>query len=138
MGPNIRQRLASLPNFPAHILLVDDDPTIHKIFGRMLPTGRFRVSNAYSADEAMQLLHTTRPHLVILDIMMPNVSGLAVCAYMKTQEALRDVPVLVLSARDSQDARLEGFEHGADDYIGKPFHVSHLVRKIEHLLEGHD
>lgn len=119
---------------PIHLLLVDDDPTMHRLFGRMLPATRYVVHSAYSAATAIDLLQTIRPHLVILDVMMPQASGLTVCSYLRGRPALRDIPVLVLSARDSQEDRLHGLSHGADDYIGKPFHLQHLVRKIEYLV----
>ena len=74
------------------------------------------------------------PQLIVLDIMMPKVSGIEVCNYVKGTPELQDILILILSAKDAQIDRIEGLTHGADDYVAKPFHMKHLVRKIEHML----
>lgn len=116
------------------ILIVDDDPQIHKLITKMLPLEKYSVRNAYSAAEAMNFIEGAKPDLVILDIMMPKVSGIEVCNKIKENPAYKDIMVLILSAKDAQDDRIEGLTHGADEYIAKPFHMKHLIRKIEHML----
>jgi len=116
------------------ILIVDDDPQIHKLLGRMLSEEKFSVQSAFSADEAMTALKRFKPDLIVLDIMMPKVSGIEVLNHVRRNPSLSDILVLVLSAKDTQDDRLVGLEKGADDYISKPFHMRHLVRKIEHMI----
>lgn len=117
------------------ILVVDDDPQVHKMLGRMLPAPQYTLSSAFSADDAMQSIAERRPELVILDIMMPKTSGIEVCNFIKNNPETRDILVLMLSAKDSQDDRRDGLAHGADDYVAKPFHMRHLIRKIEHMLK---
>ena len=116
------------------ILIVDDDPQIHKLLGMALPAPHFRILSAFSAAEAYAQIEQHHPALVILDVMMPKVSGIEVCNYIKENPSLKDVLVLILSAKDSQLDRIDGLKHGADDYVAKPFHIRHLVRKIEHML----
>lgn len=116
------------------ILIVDDDPQIHKIIAKMLPVETYTVRSAYSGPDALANISNSKPDLIILDIMMPKVSGIEVCNNIKGNQATSDILVLILSAKDAQEDRIEGLTHGADDYISKPFHMRHLIRKIEHML----
>lgn len=117
------------------LLIVDDDPQVHKLIAKMLPLEIYAVRSAYSATEALNNVAEAAPDLIILDIMMPKVSGIEVCNKIKENPATRDIMILILSAKDAQDDRIEGLTHGADEYIAKPFHIKHLVRKIEHMLQ---
>ena len=116
------------------ILIVDDDPQVHKLISKMLPLEDYTIRSAYSATEAMTSIEGAKPDLVILDIMMPKVSGIEVCNKIKGNPETSNIMVLILSAKDAQEDRIEGLTHGADDYIAKPFHMQHLIRKIEHML----
>jgi len=116
------------------ILIVDDDPQVHKLISKMLPMDQYSARSAYSASEALEGVATARPDLIILDIMMPKTSGMEVCNRLKADASTRDIKILILSAKDAQEDRIEGLAHGADDYIAKPFHMKHLIRKIEHML----
>ena len=117
------------------ILIVDDEPDVHVVLGKMLTREGYVVDDAYSADEAFRLIEEHPPDLVLLDIMMPKVSGIEVCNRLKGSPSTRDILVLIVSARDEQADRIEGLAHGADDYVSKPFHLRSLVRKVEHMLE---
>ena len=119
----------------SRILVVDDEPEIHAVLGKLLSREGFEVDSAYSADEAYQSIDGAKPDLMILDIMMPKVSGIEVCNKVKADPGTRDILILIVSARDAQADRLDGLAHGADDYVSKPFHLRSLVRKIEHMLE---
>lgn len=116
------------------ILIVDDDPQIHKLISKMLPNEHYSVQSAFNAEEAFTAITRKKPHLIILDIMMPNVSGIEVLNEIKGNTETQDILTLVLSAKDSQTDRIEGLKQGADDYVSKPFHMKHLIRKIEHML----
>jgi DNA-binding response OmpR family regulator len=118
------------------ILIVDDDPQIHKLISKMLPLEAYTERSAYSATEAMESIFKERPDLIVLDIMMPKISGMEVCNKIKGDATTRDIKILILSAKDTQEDRLDGLTSGADDYISKPFHMQHLIRKIEHMLQG--
>lgn len=117
------------------ILLVDDEPEIHTMLGKMLRKEGYEVESAYSAVEAFRFVELKKPDLIILDIMMPKVSGIEVCNRLKADPDNADIVILIVSARDAQADRLEGLTHGADDYISKPFHLRSLLRKIESTLE---
>ncbi len=119
---------------PAKILIVDDDPTIHKLITRMLTPDLYEVKSVYDASSALEAIRESRPDLVILDLMMPHISGIEVCQQIKMNPETKDIMVLILSAKDGQDDRIKGLEIGADDYIAKPFHINSLVRKIEYTL----
>jgi DNA-binding response OmpR family regulator len=116
------------------ILVVDDEPEIHAVLGKLLTREGFEVESAYSAEDAFKCIEGAKPDLVILDIMMPKVSGIEVCNQLKASDATKDIMILIVSARDAQSDRIEGLKHGADDYVSKPFHLRSLVRKIEHML----
>ena len=116
------------------ILLVDDEPQIHIVFGKMLKNEGFRVESAYNAQEAYDKIANEKPDLILLDIMMPKVSGIEVCNKLKGDPSTKDILIVIVSARDGQADRIEGLTHGADDYISKPFHLRSLVRKIQHIL----
>lgn len=118
------------------IMIVDDDPQIHKLISKILSVDTYRVRSAYSADEALAGIAKAKPDLIILDLMMPKVSGMEVCNKLKSDSATRDIMILILSAKDAQEDRIDGLTQGADDYISKPFHMRHLVRKIEHMLQN--
>lgn len=117
------------------ILVVDDEPEIHAVLGKLLSKEGYNVDSAYSGEEAFQSVVEIKPDLIILDIMMPKISGIEVCNRLKADETTNDILILIVSARDTQEDRIEGLSHGADDYVSKPFHLRSLIRKIEHMLE---
>jgi DNA-binding response OmpR family regulator len=117
-----------------HILVVDDEPEIHAVLGKLLVKQGYNVESAYNADEAYAAIAARKPDLIILDIMMPRISGIEVCNRLKSDPVTKDILILIVSARDEQADRIKGLSHGADDYVSKPFHLQSLVRKIEHML----
>lgn len=124
----------AVPEKRHEILIVDDDPQIHKLLGKMLPQERFSVQSSFAANEAIGAIERSAPDLIVLDIMMPKVSGIEVLSHVRSNPKFKDILILILSAKDAQDDRLVGLSKGADDYVAKPFHMKHLVRKIEHML----
>lgn len=125
----------SLSDERYRILIVDDDPQIHKLLGKMLPVEKFSVESAYAADEAITAIKRAGPDLIVLDIMMPKVSGIEVLNFVRRENEHKETLILILSAKDAQDDRLSGLSQGADEYVAKPFHMKHLVRKIEHMID---
>lgn len=116
------------------ILIVDDEPEVHAVLGKMLVREGYAIQSAYNAEEAFEKIKARKPDLIILDIMMPRISGIEVCNRLKDDPATKDIMILIVSAKDAQADRIEGLKHGADDYVSKPFHLRSLVRKIEHML----
>lgn len=120
---------------PWKVLIVDDDPTVHKLITKKLSSGGdYTVQSVFDAPSALSEVTRLKPDLVILDLMMPRTSGIEVCRAIKENRDTKDVMVLILSAKESQDDRIRGLALGADDYISKPFHLSVLTRKIEYML----
>src|SRR5688572_23014109 len=105
----------------AHILVVDDEPDISALVAYHLARESYRVRTASTGLEALRALETEVPDLILLDLMLPGVSGQDVLREIKRQEAWRDVPVILLTARTEEADRLEGLRLGADDYVSKPF-----------------
>lgn len=121
------------------ILLVDDEPALREMVGDMLRSDGYTVVTAANCREAMSVFEESVPDAVLLDVMLPDGDGFSLFRSLRAQ---RDVPVLFLSARDEDSARLEGLGLGADDYITKPFllHELHLrlravLRRVYHLEE---
>ena len=116
----------------AHILVVDDDARLRALLSRYLAGEGFRVTTAETASDARAKLRVIHPDMMVLDIMMPDESGLALTESLREQGS--DVPVLLLTARGTPEDRIAGFETGADDYLGKPFEPRELVLRIRALL----
>jgi DNA-binding response OmpR family regulator len=113
------------------VLVVDDDPKIVALVGAYLVRAGFDVATAGDGREALRLIRERRPRLVVLDLMLPELDGLAV-----TREARRDsdVPILMLTALGAVPDRIRGLGAGADDYLAKPFAPSELVARVQAIL----
>ncbi len=117
------------------ILVVDDDPQIFKIIFRLLNSKKYHVTSASNGYDALKKIEEEKSDLVILDLMMPGMSGLEVSKKIKENFPSQQITILVLSAKDSQMDRRKCFEMGVDDYLTKPFHIASLARKIEYIFE---
>lgn len=116
------------------ILLVDDDSMNLAIGERMLG-GRFDVICAKSGQEAIELLKTLRPELIMLDIHMPGMSGFEVMDWLKKQEELKEIPVVFLTADNDRDVEIQGLKKGAKEYIRKPFVADIMIERVTRILE---
>jgi two-component system phosphate regulon response regulator OmpR len=116
----------------SHILVVDDDARLRSLLSRYLSENGFRVSVAAHAAEARDKLRFLQPDALVLDVMMPGESGLALTAAMRAENGA--VPILLLTARGAPEDRIAGFESGADDYLGKPFEPRELVLRLRAML----
>ncbi|HSU04285.1 MAG TPA: response regulator transcription factor [Acetobacteraceae bacterium] len=117
----------------AHILVVDDDARLRALLSRYLADNGFRVTTADNAADARAKLRSVSPDLMVLDVMMPGESGLALTESLRRDNG-HDLPVLLLTARGAPEDRIAGFEAGADDYLGKPFEPLELVLRIRAML----
>jgi len=122
---------APLPDDAAHILVVDDDRRIRELLKRYLGDNGFRVTVAGTAEEARARLAGLAFDLLVLDVMMPGETGLELTAALRGKS---DVPILLLTARAETEHRIEGLEHGADDYLPKPFEPRELLLRINTIL----
>jgi DNA-binding response OmpR family regulator len=116
---------------PAPILVVDDDPKIVALVRAYLERERFRVITAGDGRAAIKAIDEQAPRLVVLDLMLPEIDGLAV---IRRTRAMGDIPILVLSARGSTGDRIQGLSEGADDYLPKPFSPAELVARVRTIL----
>lgn len=110
------------------ILVVDDDPAIRDALATSLGQAGFAVDLAGDGREALAALRDDPPDLVVLDVMMPGIDGFEVVRRLRLADP--DLPVIMLTARDAVDDRIEGLETGADDYLVKPFAVGELLARI--------
>jgi two-component system phosphate regulon response regulator OmpR len=118
---------------PAHVLVVDDDARLRSLLQRFLAEQGFRVTTAADAAEARHALSAVAFDLMVLDVMMPGESGLTLTEKLRREG--QDVPILMLTAAGSPDDRVAGFEHGVDDYLGKPFDPRELALRIRTILK---
>lgn len=120
-----------------HILAVDDEPSLLRILKDILGSSSMVLIPATSAQEAYQKLSEKKPHLILLDLMLPDESGLSICRRIKANRSTRNIPVIILSVRSSEHDKIMGFEMGADDYITKPFNASELKARIRSVLRSY-
>jgi len=118
----------------AHILAVDDDPEVLGTLERVLQRENFDVKTVNSGKKALDYLETTRPDLLILDIIMPEMDGIQVCSQVRRDSRYTALPVLFLTAKGSTDDIVEGLDAGADDYVVKPFELAELRARVHALL----
>jgi CheY-like chemotaxis protein len=123
---------------PDRILVVDDDEATSFILRKRLEHAGYEVILANSVDGAFEVLEQKKPDLVLSDVMMPGTSGYDLCRRMRETGALRDIPVILVSARDQVDAIVEGLDAGADDYLAKPFNPDELLARVRSQLRIKD
>ena len=113
------------------VLLVDDDPKIAKLLRSYFEKEDFSVLTAFDGITALQIFRDKKPDILVLDLMLPGVSGLDVCRQIRKES---DTPILMLTARDEETDRLIGLELGADDYVSKPFSPREVVARVKAIL----
>jgi two-component system, OmpR family, response regulator len=123
-------------NFGPHILIVDDDLQIRKLLGRYLAEQGFRVTLASDGRTLHAALESNDIKLIVLDVMLPDGSGLDICRDMRADNSL--IPIILLTALKEDVDRIIGLEIGADDYLGKPFNPRELAARIRAVLRRHN
>src|SRR5919201_515135 len=123
---------ARSPDHRPTVLVVDDDPAIRSALERALALEGFAVRTAGGGEEALAAVEEAPPQVVVLDVAMPDLDGVAVTARLRAQGV--EVPICLLSARDEIDDRVRGLEAGADDYVVKPFALEELGARTHALL----
>ncbi|MEM9342719.1 MAG: phosphate regulon transcriptional regulator PhoB [Pseudomonadota bacterium] len=116
------------------VLVVEDEPAQREVLTYNLEAEGFRVSRAESGDEALLLIAEAAPDIIVLDWMLPGVSGIEVCRQVKSKADTRGIPVIMLSARSEEVDRVRGLETGADDYVVKPYSVVELMARVRGQL----
>ena len=116
------------------VLIVEDDPEVRSLVEYTLQKEKFKVHTAENGRQALEMLDKMTPDVITLDLMLPDIHGLECCKKLRADPRFQSVSVLMLTALDSLDDIVKGFETGADDYLVKPFQLPELVARIKALL----
>ena len=125
-----------MPDIPAAatILVVDDAPPNVKLLRLILGAAGYRVLDAYSGPQALEILHRDRPDVMLLDVRMPGMSGYEVCRKIRQDPEFADLPVIMVTALSLAEERIAGIEAGATDFISKPFNKKELLARVRSCL----
>lgn len=116
------------------ILVVEDESDIRKLITYHLLQERFRILETENGEDALELVSREKPRLIILDLMLPGLSGLEFCKIIRQQTATAHIPILMLTAKAGEADRVVGLEMGADDYITKPFSPREMIARVKAVL----
>jgi phosphate regulon transcriptional regulator PhoB len=116
------------------ILVVEDEPDISKLVSYNLAQERFKVLTAEDGEQALKVIQREKPNLVVLDLMLPGLSGMEVCKILRDRPETAKLPILMLTAKASETDRVVGLEMGADDYLAKPFSPREMVARVRAIL----
>lgn len=116
------------------IAVLDDEPDIVELLSVQLKNASFKVRGFNNAEKLLRFLSETRPDLIILDLMLPDMDGLDVCKTLKGDEKTADIPIIMLTAKGEESDKIIGLELGADDYITKPFSPKELIARVKAVL----
>ncbi len=117
------------------IMIVDDDQDVLDISQTFLESRGYEVIQAKSGEEALKEAKDSKPNLILLDVMMPNVDGFWLCRAIKSDPKVKDIPIIFLTAKDDAQSRIEGQKCGGDDYLTKPFDLDALELRIKAQLK---
>jgi len=118
----------------AHILIVEDEPAIQTLIAANLKRAGHAVSTALDGEEAQRQIRSELPDLILLDWMLPGVSGIELARRLRADPRCREVPIIMLTARGAEADKVQGLEVGADDYVTKPFSPRELLARIQAVL----
>jgi phosphate regulon transcriptional regulator PhoB len=119
---------------PKKILIVDDEKDIVDLISYNLKKEGFATIEAYDGERAFELVKVNKPDLIILDLMLPGISGFEVCKFIRKNPKTETLPIIMLTAKWDQVDKILGFEMGVDDYITKPFNVRELIARVRAVL----
>jgi two-component system alkaline phosphatase synthesis response regulator PhoP len=134
----IAERIENFSDTRSKILLVDDEIDTLLPLKLSLEAEDYLVLGASNGFEALELAKTNIPDLILLDIMMPGMDGYEVCAQLKKDPVMRNIPVIMLTAKDAVREKVKGLDIGADDYVTKPFNLNELKARIKSVMRRFD
>ncbi len=117
-----------------HVLIVEDEPAQREVLSYNLEAEGFRVTTAGNGEDGLLMVSEDPPDVMVLDWMLPSVSGIEVCRQLKARAETRDMPIIMLTARSEEVDKVRGLETGADDYVVKPYAVSELMARVRTQL----
>ena len=118
----------------ASLLIVEDEEPIQILLSYNFEDEGYRVRATAQGEEVARLVNEERPDLIVLDWMLPGISGIEVCRLLRTRPETRDIPIIMLTARGEENERVRGLATGADDYLVKPFSVPELLARVRTIL----
>ncbi len=116
------------------IVIIEDEPDIVEVISYNLKREGYQVSSAARGDDGINLVRNKAPNLVILDLMLPGVDGLSVCQQLKADPLTKDIPIIIVSAKEEESDVVIGLGLGADDYVAKPFSPRELLARVKAVL----
>lgn len=117
------------------VLIVDDEPVTQDLLRLMLEPAGFRVTEAEDGLDALKKVQESKPDIMILDVMMPNMDGITVCKKIRSNAETADLPIIMLSGKTHLNAVEEGLQAGANRYLAKPMSRAELIRNLREVLE---
>lgn len=117
-----------------HILIIEDEEHIVELIKFNLENNGYKVSYALDGEEGLKKVEELVPDLILLDLMLPKINGIDICNRIKNDVRLKDIPIIMLTAKSSETDKIIGLEIGADDYITKPFSIRELMTRIKVVL----
>ena len=117
-----------------HLLIVEDEDALTTLLEYHLEKEDYRTTRAADGEEALLRVEEEQPDLIILDWMLPKVSGIEICRRLRAKPRTRDIPILMLTARSEESDKIRGLDTGADDYLVKPFAMAELTARVRALL----
>jgi diguanylate cyclase (GGDEF)-like protein len=124
----------SYSGHPGRVLVVEDDPDITRMLIGLLKSEGLEVVVASNGEEALEAAHTAQPDVILLDLMIPKITGIEVCKRLRSDPMLRRIGIIMLTARTSTEDAVEGLRSGADDYVTKPFDPDELMERLRSVL----
>ena len=118
----------------AHIFVVEDEKPIQTLLRYNLEKEGFKVSSSENGEEALSLIKEKKPDLILLDWMLPDLSGIQICQYLKHDKKVKAIPIIMLTAKGEEEDKVKGLESGAEDYLTKPFSFPELLARIKAML----
>ena len=119
----------------AHIFVVEDEKPILTLLTYNLQKEGYKVSSSSNGEEALSNIKEKKPDLVLLDWMLPDLSGIKICQYLKQDEKVKNIPIIMLTAKGEEEDKVKGLNTGAEDYMTKPFSFPELLARIKSLLK---
>jgi DNA-binding response OmpR family regulator len=116
------------------VVIVDDEPTMVDLLTTFLAMKGFEVHGAYSGADGLRAVEQVKPHVLLLDLMLPDIDGFEVCRRLRSAPASATLPIVIISARTESEAIQRAMRAGADAYMTKPLRLPELLEKIEELL----
>lgn len=121
-----------------HVLIIEDEEHIVELIKFNLENNGYKVSYAYDGEKGLEIIENEHPDIVLLDLMIPKIDGIDLCNRVKNNKVLKEIPIIMLTAKSGETDKIIGLEIGADDYITKPFSVRELLARIKVVLRRYN